>query len=294
VLQLSGPTIPNPPLLRQARIVRLASGGALHVSGPEDAPPIIFFHGVGGGAWSWEPQAVAFSRDHACYAWEARGHGEAARVADAGLGDYYTDAREALAHVVERHGSAWIAGHSMGGLLVMALAVDFPESVRGIALLEPVYAPDTSGHLGGPFGAVVRALCAPLTASVLRGGRIGRALSRRVFARAFQDRARMERAWLRQRTQVPVEYARMLSEAFTGPTDFPNRAFGREIVQPTLLMEGSVARRRPRFPQLVDELGRLDDRFAYLTVDGGHYLQLDSSEPRVTDALREFVARWST
>lgn len=279
--------------MRQARIERLASGGALHVSGPADAPPILFYHGVGGAAWSWEPQAAAFSHDHACYRWEARGHGAAARVADAGLSDYYLDAREALALVNERHGPAWIVGHSMGGLLSMALACDSPASVRGLVLIEPVYAPDTAGHLGGPLGRVVRTLASPLIDSVLRGGRVGRGLSRWVFTRSFEDRALMERAWLLQRTQVPAEYARMINEAFTGPVDFPNRAFGREITQPTLLLEGSVAKDAPRFPQLVAELRRLGERFDYLTIDGGHYLQLDRSAQRVTDALREFVARWS-
>lgn len=279
--------------MRQARIERLASGGALHVSGPADAPPILFYHGVGGAAWSWEPQAAAFSHDHACYVWEARGHGDAARVVDAGLGDYYVDAREALGLVTERHGAAWIAGHSMGGLLAMALACDRAASVSGLILLEPVYAPDTAGHLGGPLGRVVRTLASPLIDSVLRGGRVGRALSRWVFAQSFEDRALMERAWVRQRTQVPAEYAKMINEAFTGPTGFPNRAFGREISQPTLLVEGSVAKRKPRFPELVAELRRLGERFDYLTVDGGHYLQLDRSAPRVTHALREFVTRWS-
>ena len=292
-MQLSGPTIPNRPRVRQARIERLASGGALHVSGPADAPPILFFHGVGGGAWSWEPQATAFARDRACYVWEARGHGAGARVSDAGLGDYYVDAQEALAHVTERHGRAWLAGHSMGGLLAMALACERSAAVGGLMLLEPVYAPDTSGHLGGPLGRVARFVARPLIDSVLRGGRVGTGLSRWVFTRAFEDRERMESAWLRQRTQVPPEYPRMMNEAFTGPTDFPNRAFGQEISQPTILLEGSVAKRKPRFPQLVAELRRLGDRFTYLIVDGGHYLQLDRSEPRVTDALQEFVTRWS-
>ncbi len=265
----------------------------MHATGPADAPPILFLHGVGGGAWSWEFQAEELAAQYRCYVWEARGHGAAARVSDAGLGDYFVDAGEALGYVVERDGPAWVAGHSMGGLLAMALAAERPVAVRGLMLLEPVYAPDTAGHLGGPFGAVVRTLCEPLLHSVLHGGRIGRAVSRRVFAASFEDRSAMERAWLHQRAQVPPEYSKMLHEAFTGPTNFPNRAFGRELSAPTLLLEGSVAKRRPRFPGLVAELGRLGDAFDYQIVDGGHYLQLDHSAPRVTTALRNFVTRWS-
>ncbi len=42
-------------------------------------------------------EVESLGADFACFGWEARGHGSARRVADAGLADYYEDAREALA-----------------------------------------------------------------------------------------------------------------------------------------------------------------------------------------------------
>ena len=252
---------------------------------------LLFLHGVAGGAWSWEPQVEALAGRFRLSVWEARGHGLAAGVADAGLAEYYDDAREALEYVVAADGPAFVVGHSMGGLLALALAAERPYAVRGLALVDPVYAPDGGRHAGGALAGTARRLLGPLVRDLERNGPATRALGRWVFAGAFVDRACMERAWRRQRTQVPREYPKMMYEAFEGTTGFPNRAFAREIAMPTLLLEprGSA----PRFPELVADLERLGTRFTHLAIDGGHYLQLDRSAAHVTRVLREFVTRWS-
>jgi len=275
--------------------MRLPSGGALHVSGPAGASPYLFLHGVAGGAWSWDPQVESLAPERRVYVWEGRGHGDAAEVADAGLGDYFVDANEALdAVLAEDCVPPVVVGHSMGGLLAMALAAERPTDVAALALLEPVYAPDDGAHLSGPLGRLALALIGPIVHSIQRDGRVSRTIARAMFKRSFEDGARMERAWPKQRTQVPLEYPKMMTEAFKGTTNFPNRAFAREIDQPVLLIEGSVARKEPRFPVLVKELAdRLGDRYTYLRLDGGHYLQLDRSEPNVTAALAAWGARWS-
>ncbi len=275
-------------------VLRLPAGSALLRSG-SGRTPVLFLHGVAGGAWSWEPQVAALGDRFLLSVWEARGHGVAARVRDAGLAEYYADAREALDRVVELDGPAFVVGHSMGGLLAMAIAADRPYAVRGLALVDPVYAPNggTGGgtHAGGLLANVARVALRPLVRDMERDGRVSRALGRRVFAAAFEDRACMERAWRRQRTQVPVEYPKMMYEAFEGTTGFPNRAFARELAMPTLLLEPLAA--APRFPELVADLERLGRRFTHVALDGGHYLQLDRSAADVSHALGEFVARWS-
>ncbi len=259
--------------------------------GSRGAAPLLFLHGVGGGAWSFAPQVAALADERCCYAWEARGHGLARAVPDAGLGEYFTDAREALRVVVAREGPPWVVGHSMGGLLALALAAECGGDVRGLVLVDPVYAPDGATHLRGRGARIARRLCEPLVASMLRDGAVARTLARAVFAASFIDVGCMERAWREQRTQVPVEYPKMMYEAFDGPTHFPNRAFAREVDVPTLLFEPEAGR-RPRFPHLVADLERLRERFMYLVLDGGHYLQLDRSAARLTASVRAFVNRW--
>jgi pimeloyl-ACP methyl ester carboxylesterase len=271
-------------------ILRLPGGSAIHRS-ESGSRSILFLHGVAGGAWSWDPQVAELASEFRLNVWEARGHGLAARVADAGLAEYFADAREALDDVVERDGPTFVVGHSMGGLLALALAAERPYAVRGLALVDPVYAPDGGRHGGGALASSARALLGPLVSDLARDGPISRALGRFVFVRSFEDRACMERAWKRQRTQVPVEYAKMMYEAFEGTTGFPNRAFAREIAMPTLLLEPRSG--APRFPELLADLERLGRRFSHVAIDGGHYLQLDRSAAHVTLALREFVNRWS-
>ena len=163
--------------------MRLASGGALHVSGPVDGRPVLFLHGVGGAAWSWAPQAAAVDAHARCYRWEARGHGLAAKVADAGLGEYFIDANEALDAVRAEGGAPVVAGHSMGGLLALALAAERPADVASLFLIEPVYAPDGGRHAAGALAGIARFAVSPLVRSLERDGLLGRILARSFFAR---------------------------------------------------------------------------------------------------------------
>lgn len=275
----------------------LRSGGALHLDGPATGAPVLFLHGVGGAAWSWQPQRDALAGRQRVYVWEARGHGSASRVNDAGLADYYVDAKEALAGAGDdARRPVFIAGHSMGGLLAIALAADFPTQVAGLFLIDPVYADgtgDSYGHFPPIAGSIARALCTPLLRSFERDGRMSRAISRWVFEHAFEDRARMEAAWLEQRTQIPVEYPRMLRESFVRPIGFELRDFAAEIAVPVFLLECERDGGRPRFPQLVTALReRLGSRFEHEALAGGHYLQLDRPDA-VNERLERFVAAYA-
>ena len=246
-------------------------------------------HGIGGGAWSWSPQALALAGEYRCYLWEARGHGAAAPAAGVTLSDCYQDGREALDLIVAAHGAPpVVAAHSMGGLVAMALGADYPGDVAGLFLLDPVYAPGGPPRSMTAFATVTRAVLRALASALPRDGALARTISRAFFRAAFTDRGAMERAWKEQRVQPIVEFPAMFIEVLDG--GFTPRAFARELRVPALLLEGSNARRRPRFPGLVNDLRcALGERFRYEVVEGGHYLQLDRPE-LVTCLLREFVA----
>jgi pimeloyl-ACP methyl ester carboxylesterase len=278
-----------PPLQREA----LDGGGGLVVRGERGATPILFLHGAGGAAWSWAPQAAALAHDRRTYAWEARGHGAGPPIADAGMADYYLDAQQGLERVVALEGGAPIvAGHSTGGLIALALAASQPEAVAGLFLVEPVYFGQglaLSSGLFGPLGVFARPFLASLAQGFQRDDPQARIFARYLFSLTFYDRAAMERAWLMQRRQVPIEYPRALLELADGPSGFPLRLFGEEVHAPTRLLEGSVGWFQPHFPNLVAQLRRaLGDAFSYRLFSGGHYLQLDC-ESVVTAELNEFV-----
>jgi pimeloyl-ACP methyl ester carboxylesterase len=269
------------PAARLPALTRLPSGAALHASGPARpaAFPLLFLHGVGGAAWSWAPQVQALRERYECLVWEGRGHGEAARVRDAGLADYAQDAHEALQAAWDaRRTPALLVAHSMGAMLALALACELPQRVRGLFLVDPVYA--ESGSRPAALKPVLHGVCwlvSPLVRSYQRDGRLSRALSRRMFRSAFLDAQAMEQAWALQRTVVPLEYPRMLYESIRGVEGFAFRPFAELVAAPTFILE---ARPRPgarsRFGAVVARWrAREGVRCEHEVIDGGHYLQLD-------------------
>ena len=71
------------------------------------------------------------------------------------------------------------------------------------------------------MGRIARWMCEPLLRSFERDGKMSQAISRWLFEHAFENRDRMEaRRGRDQRTQVPVEYPRMLRESFDKPIGF--------------------------------------------------------------------------
>ena len=273
----------------------LPSGGAVHVAGPSGSPALLFLHGVGGAAWSWKPQIDALAEAYQLFVWEARGHGAARHVADAGLSDYYTDAQEGLAEAALVAGRpVVIVAHSMGGLLAFALASERAQDVCGLFLVDPVYATgEEYGHFSPRAGAIVRVLCTPLLNSFARGGLLSRLVARWVFSRAFEDRERMEEAWSAQRLQIPFEYPRMLNESFGKPQGFELRDFAATIAAPVELLEGSPVAGRMRFPRLIAQLtDRLGVNFRHEVLAGGHYLQLDRPDA-VNERLARFIERYA-
>lgn len=286
------PTPVDLPVREPVELIALPSGGVVHIEGP-NADPVLFLHGAGGGAWSWKPQRTAFAATWRLCTWEARGHGAAQRVRDAGLADYYTDAREALAVVVDLvRRPAFIVGHSLGGLLALALACDVGAAVRGLFLIDPVYVTRTGrGIVPGPVAPLARALCAPLLRSFETNGLMSRTAARWAFARMFVDSARMETAWTDQREQVPLEYPRLLREAFGGARGMPLRDFASEIAEPTVVL-ASTRRGTLRNAGLVTTLReRLGQHFRHESVEGGHYLQLDRPGV-VNEHLERFLATY--
>ncbi len=264
-------------------IIALASGGALHREGTADGVPILFLHGVGGAAWSWLPQRAAFAAEHPIYVWEARGHGDATRVADAGFADYLQDAREALAVVTGAHAAApFIIGHSMGGLIATILAADHGP-LCGLVLIDPVYNEDNSAHVPGPLRGVARLAMQPFIRSAQRRGPLMNTISRLAFRASFRDADAARYYWTFQREQVPTEFPRMFEEGVSGVSNLVFRPWALDIQVPTLLING-------RFPNLRDELReRLGPAFTEVTLTSGHYVQLDRPAA-VNDELYRFFA----
>ncbi|TXS13439.1 alpha/beta hydrolase [Streptomyces sp. adm13(2018)] len=104
-----------------------ADGAPIHVEvyGPEGAPAVVLAHGWTCSIAFWAEQIRALATDHRVIAYDQRGHGRT--PVPAGPAGYATraladDLEAVLASTLAPGEKAVLAGHSMGGMTVMAAA----------------------------------------------------------------------------------------------------------------------------------------------------------------------------
>ncbi|MFD5384500.1 alpha/beta fold hydrolase [Streptomyces sp. NPDC127074] len=126
--RLSAPTVGPyaPPVPERELTVVSADGSRLHTElhGPEDAPAVLLAHGWVCSTAFWAPVVRALAADHRVIVYDQRGHG---RSPAPGPGGYSTHAlADDLVAVLEATlppgRRAVLAGHSMGGMTLMAAA----------------------------------------------------------------------------------------------------------------------------------------------------------------------------
>lgn len=108
---------------------------------PHAPRTIILLHGNTANAWWWEPLARVIAAEYRLLALDQRGHGDSqwARPAAYSPVDYANDIARFVAHVAANAEKPVVAGHSMGGLNVLAFAREHPDVARGaIAIDIPV------------------------------------------------------------------------------------------------------------------------------------------------------------
>ena len=119
---VSGPYAP-PVATREPTVVS-ADGARLHVEvhGPEGAPPVVLAHGWTCSTAFWAAQIRDLAADHRVIAYDQRGHGRSPasdRCSTEALAD---DLEAVLAATLAPDERAVVAGHSMGGMTVLAAA----------------------------------------------------------------------------------------------------------------------------------------------------------------------------
>ncbi|NUL04397.1 alpha/beta hydrolase [Streptomyces lunaelactis] len=114
-----------------------ADGSPVHVEvhGPEGAPAVVLAHGWTCSTEFWAAQVRELAADHRVVVYDQRGHG---RTAAAAVGtDVLADDLEAvLASVLAPGEKAVLAGHSMGGMTLMAASgrAAFAEHAAAVLL----------------------------------------------------------------------------------------------------------------------------------------------------------------
>ena len=113
------------------------------VHGPDGAPTVLLSSGLGGAAAFWQPQLPALlAAGYRVIAYDQRGTGRSPDTLPAP----YTIAHMArdVVEVLDASGTAscHLMGHALGGLVGLQLALDAPERVESLVLVNAWSAPN--------------------------------------------------------------------------------------------------------------------------------------------------------
>lgn len=113
-------------------------GGSIYMSqdGPHDAPALVLIHGTGSSLRSWDPVVPMLATSYRVIRIDLLGHGRSAKPAD----DLYAMEQQGhrVGQVLDQLGvkHAIVVGHSTGGYVATALAVQRGDLVTAIALID--------------------------------------------------------------------------------------------------------------------------------------------------------------
>ncbi|MFB6550259.1 alpha/beta fold hydrolase [Streptomyces sp. NPDC056405] len=113
-----------PPVPARELTVTAADGARIHVQvhGPEHAPAVVLAHGWACSTAFWAAQVRALAVDHRVVVYDQRGHGRSPANPACGTEALADDLEAVLTATLAPGERAVIAGHSMGGMTVMAAA----------------------------------------------------------------------------------------------------------------------------------------------------------------------------
>jgi pimeloyl-ACP methyl ester carboxylesterase len=99
-------------------------------------PPMVLLHGLTANKGGWMPLLPELTSNWHVYAPDFRGHGKSGRAPD----DQYHNvdyARDIIAFLKFIGEPAVLVGHSLGAMVAIVTAAQYPAGVRAIVLLDP-------------------------------------------------------------------------------------------------------------------------------------------------------------
>jgi pimeloyl-ACP methyl ester carboxylesterase len=102
------------------------------------APPLLLVHGFGADSHDWAWHIPDLARDRRVIAPDLRGHGHSSAPES---GYRPRELAGDLVRLLDHLGVEQVIaiGHSMGGIVVSALAVEHPDRVRALVCVDPAY-----------------------------------------------------------------------------------------------------------------------------------------------------------
>ena len=267
------------------------SGAAIRALVAGQGPPVLLMHGAPLTHLSWRGVAPDLARTHTVVVTDLRGYGDSSKPPDAENHANHSKRAMALDHVEVMRQFGFekfaVVGHDRGGRVAQRLALDHPDRVTRIAVLDIVPTHYLYTHITMEFVRVyphwfLYLQPVPIPENVV----------------IEQNKARAERA----RSDVQADYARRYTEYATvhgmcedyragGSIDLEHdevdRGQGRKIACPTLALWGE----RGPMGRMYDFLAIWKEYASEVAARGvaaGHNLQEEAPELTLA-ALRPFL-----
>lgn len=260
----------------------VAGDGTLEYQVRGNGEPLLMVHGAIVSD-SFEGIADALSRSYQLITYRRRGFGGSSPAREAGtIADQAADAVALLDHLDV--GAAHVAGHSYGGVVTLQMALDAPQRVHSLGLLEPAL-------LAAPSGAEFGAGAAAISDMYQSGDHEGALLAFLTAVGGDDPVPRISKtlptAWYSQAlTDLPALFGADL--ASLGPWEF-TEAQAQSISQPALLVLGSRA--APLFVESFEMLkGWLPNAEPFVVDGATHLLQMEAPDG-VVKGLLAFLGR---
>lgn len=211
--------------------LRTADGTAFEIHGPEGAPPVILIHGLGLARGLWAPHLPALSARWRVIAYDLWGHGDSAPAPGSLTLTLFSVQIQSLADELSL-AEATLVGFSIGGMINRRVALDVPERVAALAILN-------SPH---DRGAALQAEVEARAAKVAEDG--AAATLEPALKRWFTDGFRTAHPEVMERVRAwrlradPRSYAEAAWVLANGVRELTHP--GREISAPTLVMTSSL------------------------------------------------------
>lgn len=209
-----------------------------------DRPPLVFFHGFGGGssAYEWSQVYPAFTADYSVIApdllgWGRSDHPERRYTVE----DYLSTLTEFLEQTC--HGAAIVVASSLTAAMVIRMAIARPELFQALILVAPAGLSDFGSDFRQSWLAQIVSI--PVLDRVIYGGAIATPagiqnfLEQRQFARPDRISPEIVNAYLASAQQPNAEYAAL--SFVRGDLCFDLATYIGQLTIPTAILWGKAA-----------------------------------------------------
>jgi len=273
-------------------------------AGPEDGSPLVLLHGFPQSWRIWRNVTPALTEaGYRVVAADLRGYGNSEKPA--GQAGYDKGTMAADIRALARHlglGRFVLIGHDRGGRVARRYALDYPEDLAGVALLdilpvEYVYDEISAGEAAARYWHWTFQIVPDLPEQLIAGHET--AYLETFFRRTpgLLDMLRADGSWdeYGRAWQQPGAVAAALNDyRATYAVDVPRyraeRAAGTKVYVPTLLLWGAHGNLQNR--PVLDIWREVANDVVGASLDCGHYLPEEQPEAVAAHLLRFIAARF--